>query len=203
MCSSAIIQDVMSLRESGEASVAYFYFDFKDDNKQRRRNLLPSLLVQLSARSDPRCDILARLYSAHDRGIQMPSDRDMTRCLVEMLSLRSHGPTYIVLDAVDECPNTSGIPSPRKEILDLVEELVDLQLSNLHICVTSRPEVDIQVVLQPLASYHVSLHDESGQTQAIVNYISYVVHSDDNMQRWREEDRGLVIKTLSENADGM
>jgi hypothetical protein len=104
---------------------------------------------------------------------------------------------------MDECPNTSGIPSPRKEILDLVEELVDLGLSNLHICVTSCPEVDIQVVLQPLASHHVSLHDESGQTQAIVDYISYVVHSDDSMQRWREEDRGLVIKTLSENADGM
>ena len=192
----------MCLRESGKASVAYFYFDFKDDNKQRRRNLLPSLLVQLSARSDPRCDILARLYSAHDRGAQKPSDRDMTRCLIEMLSL-PHGPTYIILDAVDECPNTSGIPSPRKEILGLVKELVDLRLSNVHICVSSRPEVDIQAILQPLASHHVSLHDETGQKQAIIDYVSYVVRSDDNMQRWRGEDRGLVIRTLSENADGM
>lgn len=193
----------MSLRESGKASVAYFYFDFKDDNKQRRRNLLPSLLIQLSARSNPRCDLLARLYSAHDRGVHKPSDRDMTRCLIEMLALQSHGLTYIIFDALDECPNTSGIPSARKEILSLVKELVDLRLPNLRICVTSRPEVDIRAVLQPLASHHVSLHDESGQKQAIVDYVSDVVQSDENMQRWRKEDRDLVIKTLSENADGM
>jgi hypothetical protein len=193
----------MSLHQSGKACLGYFYFDFRDPNKQRRRNLLPSLLVQLSTRSDPRCDILARLYSAHDRGDQKPSDRAMTECLKEMLALPSHGPTYIILDALDECPNTSGIPSPREEILDLVKELVGLRLPNLHICVTSRPDVDIRAVLQPLASHHVSLHDESGQNQAIVDYVNYVVRSDNGMQRWREEDKALVIETLSEKANGM
>lgn len=120
-----------------------------------------------------------------------------------MLTTSSQGPTYIILDALDECPNTSGIPSPRKQVLDLVKELVDLGLSNLHICVTSRPEVDIRDVLQPLALHQVSLHNEDGQRQAIVDYITYVVDSDENMQKWRKEDRDLVIKTLSEKADGM
>ena len=183
--------------------MAYFYFDFKDANKQRRRDLLPSLLIQLSARSDPRCDILARLYSEHDRGVHKPSDYAMTKCLKEMLTLPSHGPTYIVFDALDECPNTSGIPSPREEVLGLVKELAGLQLPYLHICVTSRPEVDIQAVLQPLVSHQVSLHDESGQNQAIIDYVNYVVHSDERMKRWREEDKDLVIEFLSEKSDGM
>lgn len=100
----------MSLRESGKASVAYFYCDFRDDNKQSCRNLLPSLFVQLSARSGSRCDILTNLYNTHDRGLQEPSDRAMVECLKEMLTVPSHSPTYIILDALDECPNTSGTP---------------------------------------------------------------------------------------------
>jgi len=193
----------MNLRDSRNASVAYFYFDFRDSDKQRRCNVLPSLLVQLSARSESRCDILSRLYSTHDRGVQKPSDRAMIKCLKEMLALPSHGPTYIILDALDECSNTSGIPSPRNEVLDLVNELADLRLSTLHICVTSRPEIDIQTVLERLAHHPVSLHDESGQKQDIIDYVTSVVHSDNTMRRWREDDKELVIKTLSEKADGM
>jgi hypothetical protein len=127
-----------------------FYFDFRDVDKQKLGNLLPSLLIQLSARSDPCCDILSRLYSSHDRGVQKPSDRAMVECLKEMLTLEAQGPTYIIMDALDECPITSTIPSPREEVLELVDELVGLHLPNLHICVTSRPEHDIQAVLKHL-----------------------------------------------------
>ncbi|KAH9165952.1 hypothetical protein EDB89DRAFT_1857819, partial [Lactarius sanguifluus] len=53
---------------AGLASIAYFYFDFRDLDKQNRRNLLSSLLVQLSTQSGPRCDILHRLYLEHEKG---------------------------------------------------------------------------------------------------------------------------------------
>jgi hypothetical protein len=183
--------------------MAYFYFDFKDIDKQKLGNLLPSLLVQLSARSDPCCDILSQLYSSHDRGLRKPSDRTMVECLKEMLIAEAQGPTYIVMDALDECPITSTIPSPREEVLEFVEELLGLYLPNVHICVTSRPEHDIQAVLQDLTQRAVSLHDESGQQEDIVNYVTSFVRSDRKVRRWREEDKDLVIKILSEKADGM
>ncbi len=44
----------------------------------------------------------------------------------------------------------------------LEEDLVETQLLNLRIRVTSRPEADIKAVLDPLALLSVSLHDESG-----------------------------------------
>ena len=193
----------MTLRDSGNASVAYFYFDFRDTDKQRRRNLLASLLIQLSARSDSRCDILAHLYSTHDRGVQKPSDRAMAECLKQMLTVPSQGPTFIIIDALDECPNTRGIPSPRKEVLELINELVGLRLPNLHICVTSRPEVDIHAALHHLTPHPVSLHDQTGQKQDIIDYVTSVVRSDNTIRRWRDEDKDLVIKALSEKADGM
>ena len=184
--------------------MAYFYFDFRDVNKQKLQNLLPSLLFQLSARSDPCFDILSQLFSTHNDGSRKPSDRDMIECLKKMLSLEEQEPTYIIMDALDECPVASAIPlSPRDEVLDLVEELVGLHLPNVHICVTSRPEHDIRVVLEPLTKIPVSLHDESGQKEDIANYVSFFVDSNRRMKRWRKEDKDLVIKTLSEKASGM
>ena len=184
--------------------MAYFYFDFRNVDKQKLHDLLPSLLIQLSARSDPCCDILSRLHSAHDRGVQKPSDRAMVECLKEMLGLEAQPPIYIILDALDECPVSSTVPpSPREEVLEFLNELVALHLSNLHICVTSRPEHDIRVVFEHLTEHPVSLHDESGQQEDIINYVTSFVRSNQRMQRWRDEDKNLVIKILSEKADGM
>jgi hypothetical protein len=203
--SSAIIQDVMALRDAGLASVAYFYFDFRDIDKQNLHNLLPSLLTQLSARSDRRCEILSRVYKAHDDGAHKPSTSTMVACLKEMLALPGQDPIYIILDALDECPNTTGIPSARKQVLDLLKDIVDLRLSDLHLCVTSRPEIDIRTALEPLAFHPVSLHDQSGQKKDIEDYIRSVVYedSDTTMRRWRDKDKELVIETLTERADGM
>ena len=185
--------------------MAYFYFDFRDVNKQGLRDLVLSLLTQLSAPSGPRCDILSDLYLAHDQGKKQPSDSALAECLKQMLAHSDQLPTYLIIDALDESPNTSGIPSPRERALQLLKELVDLRLPNLHICVTSRPEIDIRDVLEPLTSSRVSLHDQSGQKQDIVDYVKSVVYSNSEpiMRRWRAEDKELVIEVLSERADGM
>jgi hypothetical protein len=122
-----------------------------------------------------------------------------------MLTLPDQRPIYLIVDALDECSNTSGTLSHRNRVLRLVKELIDLHLPDLHICVTSRPEVDIREVLEPLTSRRVSLHDQSGQKKDIEDYVRSVVYSDSEpiMRRWRKEDKELVIETLSERADGM
>jgi hypothetical protein len=193
----------MSQREAELSIVAYFYCDFRDENKQNCRNLVLSIISQLCAQSNLCCDILSRIYLAHDEGARGPSDDTLTKCLTEMVSLPVQGPIYIILDALDECPNNSGLPTAREEVLDLVNDLVTLYPPKLHMCVTSRPEIDIQTVLEPLTSLQVSLHNQTGQKGDIVDYVRSVVHSDKKMGRWREEDRILVIETLSEKADGM
>ena len=195
----------MVLRDAGLAYVTYFYFDFRDTDKHTRHSLLLSLVNQLSARSESCCELLSRLYIAHDNGEHKPGDDALMRCLREMLTILVPSPTYIVIDALDESPNSSGIPSSRAQVLGLVKELLGLHLQNLHICVTSRPEVDIKAAIGPLASHSVSLHDEIGQKNDIANYIKSVVHSDADtmMKKWRADEKDLVIETLCERADGM
>jgi len=203
--SSAIIRDIEAMQEAGQASMGYFYFDFRDANKQHRHDLLTSLLFQLSTRSVPRCDILSRLHVAHDGGARQPTDQELTNCLKEMLTLPDQFPAYLIIDALNESADTSGIPSPRDHVLQLVKDLVELCLPGLHICVTSRPNPDIEDIFEPLAPLRVSLHDESGQRKDITDYVRSVVYSNSEriMRRWRKEEKDLVIKTLSNRADGM
>jgi len=120
-----------------------------------------------------------------------------------MLFVAAQKPIYIIVDALDECPNISGWPTPRAELLKLLKSLVDLCIPSLHICVTSRPEIDIKFVLEPLAYDAVSLHDDSGQKKDISHYVHTAVYSDGMMARWRDDDKELVVKVLSDKADGM
>ena len=183
--------------------MAYFYFDFRVINKQNRRDLLLSLVTQLSDQSNRHCDILNGLYLKHRSGSQRPSEDELIQCLMDMLTLPDQQPIYLIIDALDECPDTSGLPSPREQVLDLLKALVELSSPNLRLCVTSRPEIDIRRALESLTLLRVSLHEQSGQKQDIVNYVASVVQSDLKMRRWREEDKNKVIETLSERADGM
>ena len=203
--SSTVIQDIQATCKAGNASMAYFYFDFRNAGKQGLQDLVRSLLTQLSAHSAARCDIVSKFYSTRDKGRNQSSDNDLTECLKAIIALPDQLPTFLILDALDESPNSPGIPSPREKVLRLVEELVGLCLPNLHICVTSRPEIDIRNVLEPVTSCRVSLHDQSGQKQDIADYVRSVVYSKSEqiMRSWRTEDKELVIKSLSQRADGM
>lgn len=203
--SSAIIRNINGIPNVGSAVVAIFFFDFKDTKKQDARGLLSSLIVQLSGRSQSFYHILSNFFSTHERGSQQPSIGALTKCLEDMLKVPGDVPIYLILDALDECPNTNGIRSSRDQVLALLETLVKLNVTRLHVCVTSRPEVDIKTSLERLTSPSncMSLHDQSGQQKDIVDFVRAVVYSDRNMRRWRNEDKELVIATLSEKADGM
>ena len=200
---SAMIQDIKDMQAAGLATMGYYYFDFQDVKKQDCYGLLSSLISQLSAESDSCCNILSQLYSDNTRDIRKPTTSALKKCITAMLSLPRQGPFYIIIEALDECPNSSGMLSPREEVLGLIEELVDLKLPNVHLCVASRLEIDIRMVLEPLTSHRICLHDESGHKEDIIAYIKSVVRSDRTMRKWREEDRNLVIDTLSRKADGM
>jgi len=203
LISSSILEDVQGICATGSALLAYYYFDFRDVGKQDRHGLLSSLLLQLCTQSRRGYDFLTSLHATHDNGQKLPSDSDLIQWLKDVLTFPGQQTVYVIVDALDECPNSVGFPTPREEVLRLFEELVDLKLPHLRVCVTSRPEIDIEYALEPFTSHQMSLHDESGQKGDIRDYIRSVVHSDRMMRRWREEDKNLVINTLSERADGM
>ena len=201
--SSSIIEEINGLCDIGLALIAYFYCDFRDPKKQDAGGLLSSLIIQLAAKSDPCCNILSDLYSNCDAGSRQPGNDVLLDCLEKMLNIEGLPAIYIIIDGLDECPGVPGLAPPRKRVLELIEKLVEFHLPNVRICVTSRPEADIQASLAPLVSHKVSLHEEYGQKKDICDYIKYIVNSDRHMRRWKAEDKEMVVDSLSRRGDGM
>ena len=201
--SSTIIENIDAMRKCGLAFLAFFYHDFREDQKRDLRGLLSSVLFQLCDQSNSYYDILSKFYSTHRYGAQNPSDDALVRCLEDILTVPGQAPIFLIRDALDECSNTSPLPSYREKTLALVEKLIDWQLPNLRICVTSRPEVDIKVILGPLTFRSISLEDEKGQMEDIENYIKSVIEKDPRNRRWATQDKEMVIDVLTRNADGM
>ena len=202
MTSSTIIKEIEAIQISGLASLAMFYYDFREDEKKDLRGLLSSMVFQLCDQSDSYYTILSTLYSTHRDGARSPSDDELIRCLKDLLSLPGQAPIYLIIDALDECPNTS-LPSHRGQVLVFLEDLVDSKFPNLRICITSRPETDIKPILEPLTFRSVSLQDESGQKEDIKNYIRSIVNADGRMRRWTSVHKQIVTDVLTERADGM
>jgi hypothetical protein len=125
------------MRKRGLASFGFFYCDFRDDDKRTLRGLVSSLLVQLCDHSDSYSTILSKFYSEHSDGSRQASDNALLGCFRNILKHPGQAPVYIIIDGVDECPNTSGMPSPREKVLRFLEELIKLHLESLHICITS------------------------------------------------------------------
>jgi hypothetical protein len=203
LASSTVVEDIEAMRKSGLASLAIFYYDFREDQKKDLHGLLSSTLVQLCHQSDSYCAIVSKLYSEHDNGLRDPGDDSLVLYLKDLLGLPGQSPIFLIIDALDECPNTTALPSPREEVLEFLEDLIDSHFPNLRICITSRPEADIRTVLEPLTFCSISLHDESGQMEDIENYIKSVVNNSRKMRRWKPEHKQLVIDVLTKRADGM
>jgi len=201
--SSVVIEEIKTIQNSGLASLAMYYYDFREDKKKDLHGLLSSVLFQLCEQSDSYHSILSTFYSTHLNGVQTPSDDELIICLIDLLKLPGLKPLYLIVDALDECPSTSSLSSPREKLLSLLEDLVEAQLPNLRICVTSRPEVDIKAILEPLAFCSVSVQDASGQQKDIRDYIESIVNTNKKMRNWNSQHKQLVIDVLTRKADGM
>jgi hypothetical protein len=205
----------MTLVEAGKATLGYFYFEsgyereqnVRDAGRERKQNVrdaVTSLLIQLSAQSKLCCGIIHDRYLKSGNGTRKLSDAGLIDVLQEMITVTAQEqPVFIVMDALDMCPDDGLHSTPREKVLEFIEGLHNLKDPKLHICVTSRLQIDIQTKLEPLAVHAISLHEEVGQKILLSNYISSAVSSDTRLRFRREEDKDLVIKELSARADGM
>jgi hypothetical protein len=200
--SSTIIEDIRAMRKAGLASLAFFYCDFREGRKKELRGLLSSFLIQLCHESNSYFDVLSNFYSEHDKGLRPPSDDALVECLRNLLNLPGLAPVFLIVDALDECPNPSVPRSPRAKVLNLIKDLVETQILNLRMCVTSRPGLDLKRVLDPSIFHSVSLHNESGQKRDIEDYVKSAINKR-TTKTWNDEHRKLAIDGLAEKSNGM
>ncbi|KAJ7865042.1 ankyrin repeat-containing domain protein [Mycena olivaceomarginata] len=124
--------DQRLFQEHGNSSaIAFFYFDFKQQDAQAVESALRRIILQLSAQSPDGYRALNKHYTL-SKGQTPPTYQDLQQVLRELLSGLKR--TYIILDALDECED-----GEITQLLHLVSELRGWTKTPLHLFLTSQP----------------------------------------------------------------
>lgn len=163
--------------------------------------MLASLLKQIFARRPDIPDPVARLGEYKARG-----ERPDTETLEAAILATSHwfSATFIIIDALDECPSASG---EREKLLTSLGRLIATMPANIHILCTSRAESDIVTKMSGLLSepqraeidlttYRIGLNHDIGLC------IDETLSSD-SYRSWPPSLKDHAKKLLIEKADGM
>ncbi|KAJ7196239.1 ankyrin repeat-containing domain protein [Mycena pura] len=157
--SSAIIDTIHARAEH----YVFFYFDTNNPEQQTVTHLLCSLVTQLSIRSNPPDGKLGALWMSHANGQKLLTDVELiSDALLPLLKDFDQKAVYIVLDALDECSDRPGL-------LRLISTMLDAKLLNVHILVTSRPEVQaghpelVKLAVSVLSNETGWIHDKRDQ----------------------------------------
>lgn len=196
--SSTIVEDVMHhCRCNPTLAVLYFYFDFKDVEKQGHEKMIRSLIVQLSSQLERTPQSLEALHSSCRNGGQQPTLSMLLATLHRMMELFEE--TFIILDALDEC-------SERQELLEDIEEFYHWTDVNLHILSTSRREKDIEDRIETLAHCQGKIRIDSMHVNDDIRaYIHDKLQTDLKLKRWGKEPKAQqeIENALMDKADGM
>ncbi|KAH8821892.1 hypothetical protein F5884DRAFT_746178 [Xylogone sp. PMI_703] len=193
--SSSVIKGLSESYDSDpRTAIAYFYFTFSNNEKQKTAGMLESLIKQLCAQRPDTPGPVQDLRRYKDKG-QRP-DREALEATLEA--------TIHVIDGLDECPYESG---ERKKLLETIHRIYLYRAENLHLLCTSRKEIDIDKEISPLLNSFTTIAiDLSANKDALEQdlrlYIDKTFASSD-YSSWpgsiKEEAKNILIN----NADGM
>lgn len=201
---SSIVEDlqktIVSIPHASSSPILlYFFFDFRDIQKQSFGEMALSLAYQLYSQDKSFKQPLDSLLKACGNGYRKPSTASLLETMLETL-LSINRKVFIVLDALDECA------VPRQELLAWIKKVAESSLKGVNVLVTSRKEPDIDSVLS-----RPRLMDRSIAVQAdVVNedirvYIIHRLRTDGEFKRWehREDIQRMIQESLMRMSAGM
>lgn len=138
---------------------------------------------------------LLSFYKKHLHG-QPPT----SRVLSAIQSLLNGTQTFIIIDALDECPNNGD---EREDLCAGLEEIHMWANPNLHLLVTSRKEVDLCNTLGHLVTLH-PISIQGGIVESdIRKYVTTQLAVDSKLKKWPTEIKEEIERTLVGGAQGM
>ena len=191
---STVIESLLQHRQAGNA-VAFFYFDYNDDQKQPLEAAIRSLISQLWSSYNEVPETIRGLWKnssgPYRKGVL--SNRELIDNFKE--SCRNFGKVQVVLDALDE-------GSDRAPLLAFLEEIVKHSDGNIQLIVTSRQEQDIEETMTTLFLHPVSLDNEF-VTADIRRHVHSSVEHDRKLKRMPTRVKDRIEDVLTQKAHGM
>ena len=189
LCSTII--EAVRLSSPGIA-VAYFYFTFREVNKQRYQGFLLSAISQFLDHGSLTTD----LRSAYERGQRHP---EALQAALDSL-LQKHDLAYLVIDALDECPEANDNEG-REEVMRGLHSLATRH-PHIKLLITSRKETDISDFMQewepPVAE--IAVQPSEGD---IEKYVHSELEQNRKLRTLSSSVKNDILRTLTTQADGM
>lgn len=191
MIAAIAIDHLLKVMLTGVVGVAYVYCNYKAQADQNAASLLAAILKQLVQARWSIAEPVELLHKQHaDRGTK-PSLEEIFGALQSVLA--TYSSVYLVVDALDECPDKDG---SRHQFLT---KLRDLQgRTDLRLIATSRFILGIETEFKGMPTLEVRANDEdvkrfvAGQTYQLPKCIQRDVKL-----------KGLVQDKIVEAVDGM
>lgn len=187
---SLVIDQIVDKKRSAAQGVAYFYFDYGEQNMQTPAYFVGSILRQLVVQKTVFPPPLLHFYQLFKEDDAHGSTSELVLILKDVCSVFDR--CYIIVDALDECQKLY-----RKDILQILN---DMNNGVVQIFVTSRPhshdikqhfkgteQIKIEASEADIRTFCLRMIDENETTRDL---------ADDDLR----ED---IAETISKNARGM
>jgi hypothetical protein len=190
---TSIVVDDLNTRFPADQniSITYLYCDFRRRDEQSAKDLLTSLLKQLTQEQSSLPGSVKALYDQHRDKRTRPSFDEISRALQSVATICSQ--VFIVVDALDECQASDGCRTK------FLTEILNLQAKcEVHLFATSRFILEITEVFKSSTSLeiHATRDDVERYLEGHMQQLPSFVQRNQQLQ---EE-----IKTgISEAVDGM
>lgn len=196
--SASIIEDMQKLCDADPAkSLAFFFFDFNDADKQNPVNMLRSLLNQFLNKCTHVPEGVRSLHAACENGRREASEQQLLGALKD--TLEALPAPFVVLDALDEC-------SSWRALFDILQEMQSWGKDTLRVLLTSRKEIKIEDALEDAVSPDNRTCLESHLVDKdISTYVHERLGKDRDFKRWQGDTalKEEIERTLGRKANGM
>jgi hypothetical protein len=189
---SIVIDHLQKAFPDGDIGIAFAYLSHQERIQQTPVNLVGSLLKQLVQERPSLCDLLKPLYKKHRTRNTFMTHTDISTALQKVIP--EYNKVFIVIDALDECPEHNGFRDT------LLLELGSLS-RYVRLLVTSRPHISIEYDIEGAVPLEIQaseddlrkyLQERIARAHRLIRYV-----------RPDEELKTTIVDTLSGNAQGM
>ena len=180
----------------GTKRLAYYYFDFADSRKHSVADMLKSVIYQLLCTTSGESEAAVALYNSMCEGTEEPTVEELLGVLTAEVALTDV--TYLVIDALDECPG------PRGERQLLFKGFLNNEKlpGNLKVLVTSRKEPDIEAALESILAHMICIQSFKVDRDVRV-YVKGEIERDATLKRWQPTLKKEILDGIVLGAHGM
>jgi hypothetical protein len=173
-----------------DIGVAFFYFDYRDQDNQSPANVVASIVKQLASQKSPLPRSVVELHKRFEKQQDRPQLKDLETTLLH--TCQEFHRNFIIIDALDECA--------RSHRMSFLQVLRDLERASVRLIVTSRPHPDdIKRNMDAFPQITIEASDSD-----IKKYVAERIDQDDVAVDLLDESlKEEIVRDIANGAQGM